>query len=257
MSYSLVQIFAFVLLGSNLFGQQSASPVPSPAFDVATIRLSDPSAQGKYGGMRGRQFYATNVSLSYMISFAYELHPGQITGRPGWLDTERFDVVATPNVVSPSIEQLRTMVQKLLANRFRLTFHNARKELVVYAVTGGSRPHKLSSSVGRPEDLPRIRFNYGTINATNATIKDLARTLQSNVLDRPVVDNTAIEGRFDFTLTWSPDEFQYGGRGANNPVGTGPTIFTAFPEQLGLQLKSTKAQIDVMIVDRVEKPTEN
>ena len=207
--------------------------------------------------MRGRQFYATNVSLSYIISFAYELHPGQITGGPGWLDTERFDVVATPNVVSPTIEQLRTMLQKLLADRFRLTFHDARKELGIYAVTGGSRPHKLSSSVGRPEDLPRISFNYGSISATNATIKDLARTLQSNVLDRPVVDNTGIAGRFDFTLTWSPDEFQYDGRGANNPAGTGPTIFTAFQEQLGLQLKSTKAQIDVMIVDRVEKPTEN
>src|SRR5579859_5302729 len=136
MSYGLVWIFAFVLLGSNLFGQPSSSPVPSPAFDVAAIRLSDPSAQGMYGGMRGRQFYATNVSLSYMISFAYELHPGQITGGPSWLDTERFDVVATPNAVSPTIEQLRTMVQKLLADRFRLTFHDARKKLGVYAVTG-------------------------------------------------------------------------------------------------------------------------
>jgi uncharacterized protein (TIGR03435 family) len=208
MSYSLVRMFAFIPLGLNLFGQQPPSPVPSPAFDVATIRLSDPSAQGKCGGMRGRRFYATNVSPSYMISFAHELHTGQITGGPGWLDTERFDIVATPNVESPSIEQLRTMVQKLLADRFRLTFHNARKELGVYVVTGRSRPHRLSSSVGRPEDLPRISFNYGTINATNATIKDLARTLQSNVLDRPVVDNTGIKGRFDFTLTWSPDEFQ-------------------------------------------------
>jgi uncharacterized protein (TIGR03435 family) len=257
MSYSFVRIFAFVLLGSNLFGQPSSSPDPSPAFEVTTIRLSDPSAQGKYGGMRGRQFYATNVSLSYMISFAYELHPGQITGGPGWLDGERFDVVATPNVVSPTIEQLRTMMQKLLADRFRLTFHKGRKELGIYAVSVGGRPHKLSRSVGRPEDLPRISFNYGTISTTNASIKDLARTLQSNVLDRPVVDNTGIVGRFDFTLTWSPDEFQYGGRGANNSSGTGPTIFTAFQEQLGLQLKSTKGQIDVMIVDRVEKPTEN
>src|SRR5690349_968789 len=122
MSYGLIWILAFVVLGSDLFGQPSSSPLPSPAFDVATIRLSDPSAQGKYGGMRGRRFYATNVSLSYMISFAYELHPRQVTGGPGWLDTERFDVVATPNMASPTIEQLRAMVQKFLADRFQLTF---------------------------------------------------------------------------------------------------------------------------------------
>src|SRR4029077_3215364 len=114
----------------------------------------------------------SNVTLNYMISFAYELHPGQVTGGPGWLDAERFDVVATPNTPAPpTLEQLQIMVQKLLADRFRLSFHRGRKELGVYAVTAGIRPHKLSSSVGRPEDLARISFNYGTISATNATIK--------------------------------------------------------------------------------------
>ena len=72
-----------------------------------------------------------------------------------------------------------------------------------------------------------------------------------------MLDNTGIAGRFDFTLTWSPDEFQYGGRGTTSASGAGPTIFTAFQEQLGLQLKSTKALVDVMVVDSLEKPTEN
>jgi len=208
--------------------------------------------------MRGSQYQASNVTLSYMISFAYGIHPGQITGGPGWIDTDRFEIVAKPNTAaSPSIEQLRIMIQKLLAERFGLAFHSGRKALPVYAITSGTRPNKLIPSRGRPEDLPKITFNYGSINAGNATIKDFAATLQSNVLDRPVLDRANIPGRFDFALTWTPDEFQYGGRGANGQAAAGPTIFTAFQDQLGLQLTSVKAETDVMIIDHVEKPKEN
>jgi uncharacterized protein (TIGR03435 family) len=222
------------------------------------IRQTDPRTQGKFGGMRGRQFYASNVTLTYMISFAYGLHPNQITGGPSWLDTARFDLVAAPNTPGePTLEQLRVMTQKLLAERFRLSFHNIRKPLDIYALAVGSQPSKLRPSSGPPEALPKIGFNYGIINAANATLKDLAATLQSNVLDRPVQDQTALAGRFDFTLTWTPDELQYGGRRANTPTSDGPSIFTAFQEQLGLQLRSVKAPADVMVVDHVDKPAEN
>jgi uncharacterized protein (TIGR03435 family) len=242
-----------------VFGQAANPPVaPSPTFEVAVIRQTDPTAQGKYGGMRGRQFYASNVTLAYMISFAYGLHPNQITGGPAWLDADRFDLVATPNTPNePTLEQLRVMMQKLLAERFRLSFHNIRKPLNMYVLALGSRPPKLTPSSRPQEELPKISFNYGTISATNATLKDFAATLQSNVLDRPVQDDTALAGRFDFTLTWAPDESQYGGRRANTPASDGPTIFAAFQEQLGLQLRSAKAPADVMVVDRVDRPTEN
>lgn len=254
-----ILVIAMAAPTGSLFGQApNSSAVPNPVFEVATIKPSNPAAQGKSGGMRGSQFYASNVTLNYMISFAYGVHPGQITGGPGWLDADKFDVVATPNTsASPTLEQLRIMMRELLSERFALSFHNGRKLLDVYTVTAGGRPLKLSPSTRLPEELPKITFNYGTISAANATIKDFVGTLQSNVLDRPVLDNTGISGRFDFALNWSPDEFQYGGRGANGQAGTGPTIFTAIQEQLGLELRSAKAQSEVMIIDRVDRPTEN
>jgi uncharacterized protein (TIGR03435 family) len=259
MNRYIVPTLTLAVVVPALFGQAANPPVAlSPTFEVAVIRQTDPAAQGKYGGMRGRQFYASNVTLTYMISFAYGVHPNQITGGPAWLDADRFDLVATPNTPNePTLEQLRVMMQKLLAERFRLSFHNVRKPLDIYVLALGSRPPKLAPSSKPPDELPKITFNYGTIKATNAMLKDLAATLQSNVLDRPVRDDTALAGRFDFTLTWTPDEFQYGGRRANAQAGDGPTIFTAYQEQLGLQLRFAKAPTDVMNIDRVDKPTEN
>ena len=90
---------------------------------------------------------------------------------------------------------------------------------------------------------------------------DLAGLMQQAVLDRPVVDETELRGRYDFTLTWTPDEFQFGGFGIKVPPATdnagAPDLFTAFQQQLGLQLKSVKAPVDVLVIDRVERPSEN
>ena len=91
---------------------------------------------------------------------------------------------------------------------------------------------------------------------------DLAGVMQGAVLDRPVVDQTGITGRYDFTLTWTPDEFQFGGLGMKVPPPSGdaaapPDLFTAFQQQLGLKLESTKAPADILVIDHVEKPSEN
>jgi uncharacterized protein (TIGR03435 family) len=91
---------------------------------------------------------------------------------------------------------------------------------------------------------------------------DFANVMQGTVLDRPVVNQTGIPGRYDFVLRWTPDEFQFASLGARPPAPTGdpnapPDIFTAFQEQLGLKLESSKAQAEVFVIDRAEKPSEN
>ena len=92
---------------------------------------------------------------------------------------------------------------------------------------------------------------------------DFAGVMQGAVLDRPVVDQTGITGRWDFTLLWTPDEFQFGGAAAKMPpppadnAAAPPDLFTAFQEQLGLKLESTKAPAEVFVIDKVAKPTEN
>src|SRR4029077_5742158 len=98
----------------------------------------------------------------------------------------------------------------------------------------------------------------GAMIARNAKITDLAAVLQMGLLDRPVVDQTAIPGRYDFTLTFTPDDFQFGGAKMPPPTDGSappPNLFTAVQEQLGLKLETTRAPADVLAIDRVEKPS--
>jgi uncharacterized protein (TIGR03435 family) len=133
----------------------------------------------------------------------------------------------------------------------------------VYAITVDKSGQKLTKSEGDPNGLPALIFRaLGVLPARNASIADLAGVLQSVVLDRPVVDQTDLPGRFDFTLTWTPDESQFSGMGVKVPAPTGdaaapPGLFTAITEQLGLKLESTRAPVDVLVVDHVEKPSDN
>jgi uncharacterized protein (TIGR03435 family) len=249
-----------------------APPVPlkamaadaNPVFDVAVIKPNTSGGPGKGFGIRGRQFSTMNTSVSDMITFAYGLHARQITGGPGWIETEKYDVTAKPEGEGqPNDKQWKTMVQKLLADRFQLTFHREKKELSVYAIVVGKNGPKLTKSAGNPSGLPGLFFRgLGNLPATNATIADFAGVMQSAVLDRPVVDQTGLEGRFDFQLKWTPDETQFGGMGARVPspaddAAAPPDLFTAMQDQLGLKLQATKAAADVIVIDRVSKPSEN
>jgi uncharacterized protein (TIGR03435 family) len=155
------------------------------------------------------------------------------------------------------------MVQKLLADRFQLTFHRDKKELSVYTITVGKGGPKLIKSGGDPNGLPGIGFGrLGSLVARNANMADFARAMQSSALDRPVVDQTGISGRYDFTLTWTPEAGQFPGLGVDipKPPDTGdapPDLFAAIQQQLGLKLESAKAAAEVLVVDKVEKPSEN
>jgi len=236
----------------------------SPVFEVATIKPSKPDTPGKAFLVRGRQFSTVNTSVSDLITFAYGLHARQITGGPAWLETEKYDVVAkSDGEGQPNDKQWKMMVQKLLADRFKLTFHRDKKELSVYAIVVGKTGPKLTKSEGDPNGLPGLFFRgLGVLPARNATMADFAGLMQATVLDRPVVDQTGLPGRYDFTLTWTPDEFQFGGLGVRVPppadnAAAPPDLFTAFQEQLGLKLESTTAAAEVLVVDRVEKASEN
>ena len=236
----------------------------SPEFEVATIKPATPDRPGKAFMVRGRQFSTINTTLNDLITFAYGIHAKQITGGPSWMETEKFDLAAQPGGEGqPNDKQWKGMVQKLLADRYKLTFHRDKKELGVYAIVVGKNGPKLTKSEGNPSGLPGLFFRgLGVLPATNATMADFAGVLQGAVLDRPVIDQTGLTGRWDFTLTWTPDEFQFGGMGAKIPPPTNkaaapPDLFTAFQEQLGLKLESTKAPAEVFVIDRVAKPTDN
>jgi uncharacterized protein (TIGR03435 family) len=233
------------------------------AFEVATIKPSRPGTPGKALTMRGpRTVITINFSVNDLISFAYGVHIRQVTGGPAWLDSELYDIVGEPEAEgAPNRKQIEGMIQKLLADRFKLTFHHDKKELTVFTLVVGKNGSKLTPSAGDPKGLPGVGMGaLGRMFAGNAHMSDFTGFLQAVVLDRPVVDQTELTGRFDFQMKWTPDESQFGGRGGsakNDAADAPPDLFTAIQEQLGLQLKSAKIPVDVLVIDRVEKPTEN
>ncbi len=234
-------------------------------FEVATIKPSGTAQQGHGFNVTARELLARNTSLADLITFAYGLHPSQVSGLAGWAETERYDIVALlPRGGEPTDPQLLTMLQNLIQSRFNLVFHREKRELSVYAIRigkGGPAGVKMvkndTSGVGvSPQGLGRISFR-GT------TMANLASTLQLRVLDRPVVDQSGTTDRFDFTLNWTPDEFQFPAASAaqRSAAAAGadslPDLFTAIQEQLGMKLESAKAALDVLVVDGVSRPSDN
>jgi uncharacterized protein (TIGR03435 family) len=209
--------------------------------------------------LRGRS------SLAQLITFAYVLHRSQISGLPGWAETERYEIVAKlPSGGDPSDVQLRAMLQNLIQSRFGLSFHTDKRELSVYAIgvgkqgPAGIKMVKNTNSGARmgAQGLGRTRFQ-------GVTMADLASTLQMRVLDRPVVDQSGLTDRYDFTLDWRPDEFQFPNAPAPQRAAAIaaadalPDLYTAFQEQLGMKLTATKAVADVLVIEKVSRPSEN
>jgi uncharacterized protein (TIGR03435 family) len=236
-----------------------------PGFEVATIKPARPEERFSLLVNRSGMMTTTSTSVSDLIKFAYDLHPRQITKGPAWLESEKFDVTAKPDTAGiPNPTQLKTMVQKLLKERFELTFHNEKKELSVYAITVAKTGPKLTKN-DSGGNLPGFGPGRGNFLVRNSTMAEFASVLQANILEQPVVDQTGLGAtRYDFTLKWTPDpsQSQIGGPAPGPPppadgADVPPDIFTAFQQQLGLKLESTKAPADVMVIDRLEKPSEN
>ncbi len=235
-------------------------------FEVAVIKPSQPGAQGKGITMRGpRQFATINTSLNDLITFAYGIHVQQISGGQAWFSSDLYDITAQPEADGlPNRKQIEGMLQKLLADRFKLTFHREKKELSVYAVTVAKTGSKLTKTEADANALPGLGFRgLGDLAARNANMSDFASLLQTAVLDRPVVDQTGLSGRFDFTLKWTPDEFQFRNFATGLPQpqteapDAPPPLTTAIQQQLGLKIEGTRAPVEVLVIDRVEKPSAN
>jgi uncharacterized protein (TIGR03435 family) len=238
-----------------------------PAFEVATIKPSNPARPGKLFTVKGADVITINTTLSDLITMAYDLHLKQISGAPSWVESEKFDLTGRPDVPGqPNVAQMKIMIQKLLADRFQLKFHREKKELSVYALTVGKGGPKFAKSERDPNGLPGLFFGGPgpgmNFNVTNATMPQFASVMQGSVLDRPVVDQTGLAEKYDFILKWTPGPGEFltmGGPPPSPPdsVDAPPDLFTAIQQQLGLKLDSTRAPADVIVLDRVEKPSDN
>jgi uncharacterized protein (TIGR03435 family) len=236
-----------------------------PSFEVATIKPADPDTRGRYITMQGtHQFLARNHSVRTLIKAAYNLHERAIAGGPVWADTELFEIVATtPGEGRPTQEEQMAMLRQLLADRFHLQFHREPKELSVYAIVPAKSGAKLASTTTAPEKAGILAIHmfadHAEFPGRNATVGDLASVLQRAALDRPVIDRTGLTGRYDYDLAWTPDESQFGGFHAAEPTNGAakPDLFAAIQQQLGLRLEATKAPVDIIVIDRVDRPSAN
>jgi uncharacterized protein (TIGR03435 family) len=248
-------VFGLFVVSMMNVGPAQAQPRPPPSFDVASIKPGDPhptSAALQF--LPSGTMVAKSFPLSLMIQEVFKLDAFQIVGlEPFTADwtTTRFDIQAKASGAA-SRDQMKVMAQTPLADRFQLKFHREMRELSVYALIPAKGGIKLQ--IAKDDGTPR---GTGGINATwpmgkvfgnNVSMDHFIQILSEQQLDRPVVNRTNFTQPFDFKL-------EYGA--IDQPNAAGPSIFTAVQEQLGLKLDPVKAQIEVMVIDHIEKPSEN
>jgi uncharacterized protein (TIGR03435 family) len=268
-----------------------------PQFEVASIKPNMSTGRGLMGGgcqgtdrdgnavrgglaaMAGASFSVapvplgscrmTRTSLKMLMQIAFGLFgpnaDKMIEGGPKWLDVDKYDVLAKAE--KPTTEaQLKLMLQNMLAERFQLRFHHETRELPAYALIVAKDGARLERATGAEDRQGIAMIISKPLVARNVSMSDLSRIL-SGRLDRPVVDRTGLSGRYNFTLTWTPGENE-GGLLARLPADVrsqivvpdgqlGPSIFTAVKEQLGLELDSARGPLEVVVIDRAERSTED
>jgi bla regulator protein blaR1 len=254
-------------------------PASSPAFEVSTVKPSSPDARSSNLNLGSDLLRASNLPVLFLLQYAYNLNSGstdQIVGAPSWISTMRFDLTAKMSnegfamigAMKPDMRDAaqRRMMQELLADRFQLRVHHESRELAVLSLTVAKNGSKLAvvsqepvvepSKPRGPNDWSGLHNAEGLVEGRGASITMLINSLswKPEVGGRLVVDETGLQGKYDFTLRWNPE---YGDSSDSKSDGTGASLFTALQEQLGLKLVSKKSAVDCIVIDHVEQPTPN
>lgn len=224
------------------------------AFDVASIKLHpEPITVSIDPMVRGRTVSGTASTLLDLVTNAYGVKYEQVSGGPGWIKSLHYDVTAKAEGDGPlTNEQARRMMQALLAERFQLKLHRETRDAPMYALVVGKNGAKFKPSAPDAAANGFVRGANGVLHmeAIKGTMEKLATQLSASA-GRPVIDKTGLTGLYTFTLDWSP---------ANRTLEVDsqtPSVFTAVQEQLGLKLESTTGPLEMLIIDRAEKPSEN
>jgi uncharacterized protein (TIGR03435 family) len=257
----ILRVAMLLLTAVPLIAQ--AGPVAPQSFEVASIKPSAPDDRsGRFITMQGaHQFVAKNHTLKTLVMAAYNAPAPGVIGGPAWFDIDRFDIVAAaPGESRPPLDVQMAMLRTLLGERFKLAFHREQRDAPVYELTvargGPTLKETATPSEVQPVLVNRLFPGRVQLPARNATMSQFASMLQRSVLDRHVLDKTGLSGRYDFDLEWTPDETQFGGQLPPVPTTdtSKPDLFAALQQQLGLRLQASKGLVDVIVVDRVERP---
>jgi uncharacterized protein (TIGR03435 family) len=219
-------------------------------FEVAAIHLSAvaPGAGTSVEVFEGGRIRIINEPIKLLVRQAFQVQNTQISGGPEWLDSDRYDIEAkTGRAEKPRPGDLAPLLQALLAERFHLKFHRETREMSVAALVVNPRP-KLKASEGEANAMStHAGAGKSHVVATGVTMATLAAYV-SNRLGRVVIDKTGLSGAYDFELDWSPNE---------ETEAPAPQLVTALREQLGLRLEPQKGPVEVLVIERLERPSEN
>jgi uncharacterized protein (TIGR03435 family) len=227
------------------------------SFEVASIRANHSGERIQLFNLaRGGRFTTTNCSLRILIPYAYEVFQFQLSGAPDWVTSDKYDMAAKADG-DPLPDEMRVLVRRLLEDRFQLKYHWETKESAGYNLVV-SKPGKLREAA--PGDCPgafpdapcgALRNTPGHTQGNQLTAGQLAGSL-SFFIQAFVTDKTNLTGQYDIELQWTPERVRM-----QSAEPTGPSIFTALQEQLGLKLEAAKGPVKVLVIDHIERPSEN
>jgi len=243
----------------------------SPRFEVSTVRPGDPDAQSSNLNTDVGLIRASNLPVLFLLQFAFGLNAGstdQIIGAPAWVLSKPFNIVAkTDEATAAQAKQdspdernelNRQMIRLLLEDRFQLKVHHERRELPVLVLTIAKKGSKLRVSTEQASATHWSGLHNpepGLMEGSDAPVALLVNALSSkHEIDRRlIVDKTGLTGKYDFTLKWTPDNRE----AAGDLSESGPSLFTAVEEQLGLKLESAREPVDCIVIDHIEQPSAN
>jgi uncharacterized protein (TIGR03435 family) len=264
-----------VPIAIGLLNPARAQPQPAHTFEVVSIKPSDPATHGHTSitnNSRNGRFIAEGITAKNLIGNAYgDAHLSKIEGLPNWTDSQPYDIEAKgesfSNVDPYTLSDRELMafhhlqqarLRALLAERFRLKVHRITKELPVYGLVVAKNGPKLQLTKEAIGSRNRgMHMRDGLMTATDSSMESLVSVLSGRT-SRVVIDRTGLTGHYDFTLNWSPEQRRAPQPDDHPLVGeSGPSIFTAVQEQLGLKLITEKGPVEILVIDHIEKPSPN
>jgi len=229
----------------------AAVMLPAQVFEVASIKPGAKVAD-HWGLREGDAGLTTNdAPIRDLVTYAYDVKDYQVAGGPKWMDVDRYTIVAklppgTPRWTAKGAEsdpRLMAAARALLADRFHMVMHREKKDVAGFALVAAKTGFRLKPVEG--EGGMSSNFGNGRAEFRHCALEYIAEIL-AHIVGRPVVDESGIAGAFDLKLEWAPDGSTEGG----------PSIFGAL-QDVGLRLEARKVPVDLIVIDRIEKPTEN
>lgn len=266
----ILTIGKILIIAGSVARSISFAQAAHPAFEVASVRPSKTNENWFWNVTPGGRIVCRNCTLQRMMILAYRVQEYQVVAGPAWISKDQFDIEAKPDTPStPSDVDPRQILRSLLEERFHVRVRMETRNGPAYALVVIKNGPPLSADQSPPAEtqpppdrngaMPRgaLRMTAGSAFGRAIPISLLARFL-GQTLGRPVIDKTGLTGRYDIEFHWTPESVSVDSPpGVSVPDADAPSLFTALQEQVGLKLESTTGPVQQLVIEKVERPSEN